>query len=147
MSEADDIMMHLKWLLPRSNIIFITNQDVHKGSILFKDKEENLVDVLILSHQEYVSQREYDNLKKFVANGGILILMDGNVFYAEVRYDETTDKITLVKGHTWAFNGKSAWKDVRERWLNETSQWIGSNYLCCDTRDIIFRNNPFDYKA
>ena len=30
----------------------------------------------------------------------------------------------------WAFNGKSAWKSVDERWKNETSQWVGSNYLC-----------------
>ena len=145
LSESDDILLHLKWLLPNSNINSITDQDVHKGS-LFNDKGANLYDVLVLSHQEYVTQREYDNLKKFVANGGILILLDGNVFYAEVKYDETTDKITLVKGHGWAFNGKSAWKSIEERWANETSQWVGSNYLCCFEDDIIFRNNPFDAK-
>jgi glutaredoxin-related protein len=144
--ESDDIMLHLKWLLPESNIHFITDQDVHNGSLIFNDKDVNLYDVLILSHQEYVTQREYDNLKKFVANGGILILLDGNVFYAEVRYDEITDKITLVKGHGWAFDGKSAWKSIEERWEDETSQWIGSNYLCCFDDDIIFNNNPFDIK-
>jgi glutaredoxin-related protein len=144
--ESDDIMLHLKWLLPQSNINFITDQDVHKGTLIFNDKGENLYDVLILSHQEYVTQREYDNLKKFVANGGILTLLDGNVFYGEVMYDEITDKITLVKGHGWAFNGKSAWKSIAERWANETSQWVGSNYLCCFDDDIIFRNNPFDIK-
>jgi hypothetical protein len=142
--ESNDIMLHLKWLLPESNIHFITDQIVHNGSLIFNDKGANLYDVLILSHQEYVTQREYDNLKKFVANGGILILLDGNVFYAEVKYDETTDKITLVKGHGWAFNGKSAWRTIEERWENETSQWIGSNYLCCYEDDIIFRNNPFE---
>ena len=145
-SESDDIMLHLKRLIPESNINFITDQNVHNGSLIFNDKGQNLYDVLILSHQEYVTQREYDNLKKFVANGGILILLDGNVFYAEVKYDETTDKITLVKGHGWAFNGKSAWKSNEERWANETSQWVGSNYLCCFEDDIIFRNNPFDAK-
>ena len=144
--ESDDIMLHLKWLLPESNIHFITDQDVHNGSLIFSDKEVNLYDALILSHQEYLTQREYDNLKKFVANGGILILLDGNVFYAEVKYDETTDKITLVKGHGWAFNGKSAWKSIAERWEDETSQWVGSNYLCCFEDDIIFNNNPFDAK-
>jgi hypothetical protein len=72
--------------------------------------------------------------------------LDGNVFYGEVKYDENTDKITLVKGHNWAFNGNSAWKSVQERWLNETSEWVGSNYLCCFDDDIIFRNNPFDIK-
>jgi N,N-dimethylformamidase beta subunit-like, C-terminal len=144
--ESDDIMLHLKWLLPQSNINFITDQDVHNGSLIFNERAENLYDVLILSHQEYVSQREYDNLKKFVANGGILILLDGNVFFAEVNYDASTDKIKLVKGHHWAFNGKSAWQSVRETWANETSEWVGSNDLCCFGSDIIFRNNPFDAK-
>ena len=64
----------------------------------------------------------------------------------EVKYDEITDKITLVKGHGWAFDGKSAWKSIAERWEDETSQWVGSNYLCCYGDDIIFRNNPFDAK-
>jgi hypothetical protein len=54
--------------------------------------------------------------------------------------------ITLVKGHGWTFNGKSAWKGIGERWANETSQWVGSNYLCyqCITR---FAYNPFGYTA
>ena len=54
--------------------------------------------------------------------------------------------ITLIKGHGWAFNGKSAWKRVGERWENETSQWVGSNYLCyqCVTR---FAYDPFRYTA
>jgi hypothetical protein len=33
----------------------------------------------------------------------------------EVKYDEITDKITLVKGHGWAFDGKSAWKKYRRK--------------------------------
>ena len=97
---------------------------------------------MILSHQEYVTQHEYDNLKKFVANCGIIILLGGNEFYAEVKYDNNTDKITLVRGHNWAFNGKSAWKSAQERWLNETRQWMDSNYPCCFD-DLILRNNTF----
>lgn len=54
--------------------------------------------------------------------------MDSNAFFAEVKYDANTNKVTLVKGHSWAFNGKSAWRSVNERWKNETEQWIGSNY-------------------
>lgn len=142
--ESGDTMMHLKWLLPQSKIDFISDQDVHNGSLIFNEKGANIYDVLILGHQEYVTQREYDNFKKIVANGGILILLDGNIFYAEVKYDETNDMIT--KGHDWAFNIKSAWKDIKERWFNETSHWVGSNYLCCFSDDIIFRNNPFDIK-
>jgi hypothetical protein len=110
-----------------------------------KNHKSNAYDVLILGHQEYVTQKEYDNIKKFVANGGTLIILDGNVFFAEVNYDINTQTVTLVKGHWWAFNGKSAWKSVGERWKQETSRWMGSNYLCyqCVSR---FTNDPFEYR-
>jgi len=74
-----------------------------------------------------------------------LVLIDGNVFYAEVKYDRNTHTITLVKGHGWAYNGKSAWKSVGERWANETSQWVGSNSFCFSCY-VIFANNPFQYR-
>ena len=102
----------------------------------------NRYDILILGHQEYVTQQEYTNLKTFVANGGTMILLDGNVFYAQVGYDRSTQTITLIKGHGWAFNGKSAWKSDGERWANETSQWVGSNYLCSSCK-ITFASQPF----
>jgi hypothetical protein len=92
-----------------------------------------------------VAQKEYDNLKHFVENGGKLILVDGNVFYTQVSYDRHHHIITLVKDHEWAFNDKSARKSVCERWANETSQWIGSNFLpfVCP---VTFANHPFEYK-
>ena len=135
---------HLKTIIPNSNIDVLTDADADYGSIFFSNGT-NKYDVVILGHQEYETQREYDNLKRFVANGGTMILMDGNVFYAQVKYNRNTHTITLVKGHGWAFNGKSAWRSVGERWPNETSQWLGSNYLCysCNVR---FANNPFHYK-
>ena len=74
-----------------------------------------------------------------------MVLMDGNVFNAEVKYDRNTHTITLVKGHGWAYNGKSAWKSVGERWTNETSQWIGSNSFCFSC-NVTFANNPFQYR-
>jgi len=40
------------------------------------------------------------------------MLLDGNVFYAEVKYDKSNQTVTLVKGHWWAFNGKSAWNSM-----------------------------------
>jgi hypothetical protein len=45
----------------------------------------------------------------------------------------------------WAFNDKSAWKSIDERWKEETSEWVGSNFLCylCNFR---FDNNPFGYR-
>jgi hypothetical protein len=73
-----------------------------------------------------------------------LVLMDGNVFIAEVKYYRNAHTITLVKGHGWAYNGKSAWRSVGERWMNETSQWIGSNSYCYSCY-VTFVNNPFQY--
>jgi N,N-dimethylformamidase beta subunit-like, C-terminal len=142
---CDLLVKHLKRLSPQFNLSVLRDEDVHNNSYMFTQNGTNKYDVLILVHQEYVTQQEYNNLKQFVANGGTMILLDGNVFYAEVKYDEETNKISLVKGHGWAFNGKSAWKSVYERWTNESSEWIGSNYLCCYGDTVNFANNPFNY--
>jgi hypothetical protein len=154
-SEAaiDYLVDHIKWLMPKSNITVLSDDDAHNGYIFKKEggnstnsnNNHNAYDVLILGHQEYVTQNEYDNLKKFVTNGGILFLMDGNTFYAEVKYDNKTKTVTLAKGHSWEFNGKSAWESIGERWAKETSEWVGSNYLCYSC-DIIFNNSPFGYQ-
>ena len=61
----------------------------------------------MLFHNEYVTQKEYDNLRQFVKNGGTIVFIDANVFYAEVRYDRDNHTITLVKGHYWEFDGKA----------------------------------------
>jgi hypothetical protein len=139
-----DLLHNLKWLTPQSNITVISDADVDSGGIFLKNGS-NRYNVVILGHQEYVTQREYNNLKRFVSNGGTMIILDGNVFYAEVDYDNTTRTIRLVKGHGWAFNGKSAWKSVGERWASETAKWVGSNYLCYSC-EITFGNNPFRYR-
>jgi hypothetical protein len=52
------------------------------------NNKTNRNDILILGHQEYVTQQEYSNPKKFVANRGTMILLDGNVFYAQVIMTE-----------------------------------------------------------
>jgi hypothetical protein len=134
---------NIKSLIPKSNIAFLTDADVDAGNIFTKNKDK--YDILIIGHQEYVTQKEYDNLKQFVTSGGTMIILDGNIFYAEVKYDRTTHTVTLVKGHAWTFNGRSAWKSVDERWKQETAQWVGSNYLCYSC-GIIFDNDPFEYK-
>ena len=134
-----------------SNLQVITDEDVNNGSIFTRQNIDgnvsyvNKYDVLILGHQEYVTQKEYDNLKHFVENGGTLILLDGNVFYAQVSYDRHHHTITLVKGHGWAFNGITAWKSLGERWAKETSQWVGSNFLPC-VCPVTFANDPFEYR-
>ena len=135
------LLGNLKWISPDSKISFLTDQDVDGGSI-FQGDGSNAFDVVILGHQEYVTQKEYDNLKQFVAEGGTMMVLDGNVFYAQVKYDRTTGNVTLVKGHSWAFNGKSAWRSVGERWKNETMEWVGSNYISNIAK---FGNNPFEY--
>ena len=145
------LLKNLKFITPESNITVLTDADVDNEWI-FKnhdndgsfDTNSNAYNVIILGHQEYVTQQEYDYLKDFVSNGGTMILLDSNVFYTEVRFDRATDTVTLVKGHGWAFNSGSAWKSVSERWAKETSQWVGSNYLCYSC-DITFANDPWEY--
>ena len=145
------LLKNLKFISPDSNITVLTDADVDNGSIFKNDGNDgsfdtnsNAYDVIILGHQEYVTQQEYNYLKNFVSNGGTMILLDSNIFYAQIRFDRTTDTVTLVKGHGWAFNSGSAWKSVSERWAKETSQWVGSNYLCYSC-DITFANDPWEY--
>jgi len=146
------LIKNLEWITQGANISILTDADVDNGSMIFSNNQNkndgnnnnNAYDIIILGHQEYVTQQEYNNLKKFVAHGGTMIILDGNVFYAEVNYDRNNQTVTLAKGHSWAFNGKSAWRSIGERWANETSQWVGSNYLC-DLCVKIFSNNPFGY--
>jgi hypothetical protein len=137
---------HISNLIPNTNVTIISDIDVHNGYIFNNNTIiSNKYDAIILEHQEYVTQEEYDHLRQFVANGGILILPYSNIFYAEIKYDPKEDTVTLVKGHSWEFNGKSAWKStIAERWINETSKWIGSNYAN-QSSGIIFGNNPFGY--
>lgn len=141
-----DLIKHMGGISNRTLSYSLSDIDVDKGNIFdnINHRPLNLFDILVIGHQEYVTQQEYNNLKQFVLNGGTIILLDGNVFYAEVKYFENNNTISLVKGHGWAFNGKTAWRSVGERWANETSQWVGSNYLCYKCIKL-FKNNPFGY--
>src|SRR5215210_2693559 len=128
------------------HIADITDKEVHEGSI-FDSAGNNAYDVLFLFHQEYVTQAEYDNLKKFVVqNGGTIVFNDANIFTVEVKYDSATNTVTLVRGHGWAYDGKSAWRAESERWLNENQQWVGSNFIEIPANEnVTFSNNPFNY--
>jgi hypothetical protein len=64
--------------------------------------------------------------------------------YAEVHYDRNNNTISLVKGHDWKYDGKTATRSVPERWYSETKEWVGSNYLAIDA-NVTFSNNPFNY--
>src|ERR671924_1409979 len=135
--------------LPPIQIADITDKEVHEGKI-FDSAGNNAYDVLFLFHQEYVTQQEYDNLKKFVVqNGGTIVFNTANTFTVEVKYDSANNTVTLVRGHTWAYDGSScAWRAYpRERWINETQQWVGSNFIeDPQSDDITFSNNPFNYE-
>jgi hypothetical protein len=130
-------------LLPNAHLTYLADQDIHNGFIFAQDNS-NFYDILILGHSEYVTQQEYHNFKKFVENGGTIILFDANVFYTEVEYDSINNKISLVKGHSWSFDGEKAWRDIKERWADENTEWIGSNY-CGNFCQVTFNNNPFSY--
>jgi hypothetical protein len=138
------LVKDIKYVSPDSDITIYDDAAADNG-FMFTKNGSNAFDLIILGHQEYVTQKEYDNLKRFVADGGTMLILDGNVFYAEVKYDPVKDVVSLVKGHYWAFNGRTAWKSVAERWKDETSQWVGSNYLCYQCVKS-FQNDPFGYK-
>jgi hypothetical protein len=136
---------HVERIASNSTITIIRDEDVNDDK-LFGTNGKNLYNILILLHNEYVTQKEYDNFKRFVNNGGTIIFLDANIFYAQVRYDKDNQKVTLVKGHDWEFDGKAAQRSVSERWYNETKEWVGGNYLVADKgAPISFANNPFNY--
>ena len=144
-AETRYLTKHLALRFPSFHVSILTDADVDGGSVFFTNGT-NKYDTLVLRHQEYVTQQEYDNLKKFVANGGTMILLDSNPLYAQVGYDRIMQTITLIKGHFFAFNGRTAWKSINETWANDTSQWTGGNFLCFLTPcSITFVNNPFGY--
>jgi hypothetical protein len=139
---------------PQGNVTIdiadITDKEVHEGKI-FDSSGNNAYDVLFLFHQEYVTQEEYDNLRKFVVqNGGTIVFNTANAFTVEVKYDSADNTVTLVRGHTWAYDGgnSSAWRAYpRERWINENQEWVGSNFMeDPSSDDVTFSNNPFNYE-
>ena len=142
----DRVVDTISLLAPTSNLTFIDDEYVDAGKI-FDSNGRNNLDVIFLVHEEYVTQKEYNNLKKFVTQGGTLVFVESNVLTVEVSYDRQNDSITLVKGHLFEFDGKVAKRNlVAERWKNETSQWLGSNFLPKPTYyTIYFKDMPFNY--
>ncbi|NAL78639.1 N,N-dimethylformamidase beta subunit family domain-containing protein [Nitrososphaera sp. AFS] len=64
------LVKHLELVVPRVNLSIITDTDVDSGSIFTNNlNTTNRYDILILGHQEYVTQQEYNNFRTFVANG------------------------------------------------------------------------------
>jgi hypothetical protein len=139
-----NLLNHLK-NLTHDIVVNISDEDVDQGYI-FNDDGSNAYDILFMLHDEYATNNSYYNLKQFVTNGGSLVFLDGNVFYAQVLYNPDLHTVTLLRGHDWWFNGKSAEKNVHERWLDENRDWVGSNFLYSSIdAPINFTNNPFNY--
>jgi len=137
---------NVKKVAPNATVTVMRDEDVNDGHIFYPDNKTNAYAILVLFHDEYVTQQEYDNLKQFVKNGGTVIFIDGNVVYTEIRYDRDNHAITLVKGHSWEFNGKAARRSVTERWYNDTKDWVGGNYLLKTIEsNVTYSNNPFNY--
>jgi hypothetical protein len=118
-------------LLLGETFTIIDEINVTDGGLFRNGKR--VYNALILGFTEYVTQREYNAYRKFVASGGTLVIMDACNFLAEVEYYPPTSPglpsyLSLVKGHGWEFNGTHAWKSVYHRWPDENKNWIGSNY-------------------
>ena len=145
------LVAHLQKVMPHALITIIRDEDIHNGYIFTANNDgkklNNVYDLLILGHGEYATRTMYNNYMRFVGNGGTLLALDGNLFFAEVKYNKGNGTITLVKGHGWEFDGNSATQSVREKWFNQNREWVGSNFLESDIHDnITYKNNPFDYK-
>ena len=127
---------HLQKAISHSLVNIIRDEDVHNGYIFASNDDNNnndnddnssdnnnsaiatatinnntttnAYDMLIVTHDEYATQAMYDNYKRFVSNGGTLLALDGNIFYAQIKYNKDNNTITFVKGHGWEFDGNSA---------------------------------------
>jgi peptidoglycan/xylan/chitin deacetylase (PgdA/CDA1 family) len=126
----------------------LKDEDIDRGSIFFTNGT-NLYDVLVLGHEEYVTQKEYDNLKRFVSNGGTIIFINSNMFYGEVSYNKDKNTVTLLKGHSWEYDtikNIATRSTINERWFSENREWVGSNtWLNSHVLKIYFDKNPFNY--
>ena len=118
-----------------SNAIVINDIDVHNG-ILFKSDGRIRYKTVVVGFSEYVTAEQYSEYRRFVEEGGKLVLLDANYFLAEVAYNKDANTLRLVKGHGWSFDGKKANKDVFRRWPKQNAEWTGSNYFPLRRLDV-----------
>lgn len=114
-------------LIIGDNTMILTDIDVNNNFLSYANGSRKF-DVVVLGFTEYVTENEYLNYKHFVESGGKLVLLSACNFLAEVSYNQQANKLALVKGHDWTFNGTAAWKGVSHRWAKENTNWIGSEY-------------------
>jgi hypothetical protein len=112
-------------ILPGNNSFVISDVDVDQGALFYPNGTRKY-DAAVIGFTEYVTQKEYYSYKLFVMTGGRLILLDADNFFAQVAYYPSSNKVALLLGHWWEFNGTAAWRSVGDRWLNESKSWVGS---------------------
>ncbi len=142
---AISVFNELKNYTSEKDIITVINdEDLHQGRI-FDSKGQNGFDTLIFTGQEYITQKYYDNLEKFVKNGGVAIFLNSDVFNSQIIYDDITKNVTLVNGKKWEFNGTYAKKNnIQLPFFNKNQEFLGSNLLLTDiSENVSFSNNPF----
>ena len=115
------------------NVTILTDVDVNDGKLFDPASGARRFDAAVLGFSEFVTMSEYQNYRRFVEIGGGLFLLDATNFLAEVKYNPTVNKVSLVKGHGWEFNGTAAWKGPFHRWPTENTNWVGSNYALFHT--------------
>lgn len=119
------------------NLFILSDINVSDGALFYKNGSPKF-DVVVVGFSEYTTLNQYDAYKQFVASGGKLILMSSDNFEVRVDYSHATNHESLVRGHGWLFNGKSAWHDPWNAsssdpwnpWNVDEINWIGST-LCC----------------
>ena len=112
------------------NVHVLNDINVSEGAIFYPQNGSARFDVIVVPFSEYVTSSEYLAYKHFVANGGTLVLTDASNFHVKVKYNSTTGTETLVEGHGWAFNGRSAWHNASSPWRRNNTNWVGSTFCC-----------------
>lgn len=119
---------------PANKIVIINDTTVHDGDI-FDDYGKPLYNSLVFFHNEYVTLREYHNTVNFIKAGGNVIILNGNAFFAEVIYDPDKNRVKLVAGHGWAFDGENGTRAntyysyfMNGIYNKEHDSWLGSRY-------------------
>jgi N,N-dimethylformamidase beta subunit-like, C-terminal len=103
----------------------VTDVQADAGA-LFNPDGGRAYQTVVLGHEEYVTAREYAQFKAFVGEGGRLIEMSANNFYAEVNYSNGIE--TFWRGHGFVFNGITAWRSSVQPFEQPNNDWFGSYY-------------------
>jgi hypothetical protein len=94
------------------NLKLVSDINVTQGALFNPKNGTANFDVVVYGFAEYLTGQEYNQLVKFVAGGGRLLIMGGDAFQVRVIYNPKNHYETYVLGHGFAFNNKTAWRTV-----------------------------------